>query len=85
MKFDNKAIEKLNSEFGNKSPQDILEWSVKEMGNNIALATSFQAQGMVLIDMLMKIDNNARIFTVDTGRLNPDLRCTRCGTFQIQQ
>ena len=72
MKFDSNKIKALNEKFINKTPQDILEWCVKELGQNIALATSFQAQGMVLIDMLMKIDNNARIFTVDTGRLNQE-------------
>ncbi len=70
MEFDSNKIKALNKEFSKKTPRDILEWCVKELGQNIALATSFQAQGMVLIDMLMKIDNNARIFTVDTGRLN---------------
>lgn len=70
MKFDSSEIKSLNEKFSNKTPQDILEWCIRELGQNIALATSFQAQGMVLIDMLMKIDNKARIFTVDTGRLN---------------
>ena len=70
MDFDSKKIKALNDELSKMSPEDILKWCVKELGQNIALATSFQAQGMVLIDMLMKIDNSARIFTVDTGRLN---------------
>ena len=72
MKFDSIKIKALNEKFRNKTPQDILEWCVEELGQDIALATSFQAQGMVLIDMLMKIDKNARIFTVDTGRLNQE-------------
>lgn len=70
MKFDSNTIKSLNEEFSNKTPRNILEWCIKELNQNIALATSFQAQGMVLVDMLMRIDNNARIFTVDTGRLN---------------
>ena len=65
-------IKKLNDEFADKSPEEILQWCVDEIHPNIALASSFQAQGMVLIDMLMKINNNARIFTVDTGRLNQE-------------
>ena len=72
VKFDSNAIKELNKKFSNKTPEEILEWCIKELGQDIALATSFQAQGMVLIDMLMKIDNNARIFTVDTGRLNQE-------------
>lgn len=70
MKFESNTIKSLNEEFSNKTPRNILEWCIKELNQNIALATSFQAQGMVLVDMLMRIDNNARIFTVDTGRLN---------------
>jgi len=70
LKFESNTIKSLNEEFSNKTPRNILEWCIKELNQNIALATSFQAQGMVLVDMLMRIDNNARIFTVDTGRLN---------------
>lgn len=72
MKLDNATIKNLNEEFKSKSPEEILEWSIGKLHQNIAIATSFQSQGMVLIDMAMKIDNNARIFTVDTGRLNKE-------------
>ncbi|MGI9535338.1 MAG: phosphoadenylyl-sulfate reductase [Thermodesulfobacteriota bacterium] len=65
-------IKNLNDEFVDKTPEDILKWCVDELHPNISLATSFQAQGMVLIDMLMKINNEARIFTIDTGRLNQE-------------
>jgi phosphoadenosine phosphosulfate reductase len=72
LKFNSKDIKNLNDEFNDKTPQEILEWCVKELHPNISMATSFQAQGMVVIDMLMKIDNKARIFTLDTGRLNQE-------------
>ena len=69
----NKAdVKDLNREFSDKSTEDILKWCVDEIHPNISLATSFQSQGMVLIDMLMKINNEARIFTIDTGRLNQE-------------
>ena len=64
MKFNSKDNKNLNDEFKDKTPQEILEWCVKELHPNISLATSFQAQGMILIDMLMKTDSRARIFTV---------------------
>ena len=70
--MDESKIENLNDEFSDKSPEDILMWCVDKLHPNIALATSFQAQGMVLIDMLMKINGDARIFTIDTGRLNQE-------------
>jgi len=72
LKFNSKDIKNLNDEFKDKTPQEILEWCVKELHPNISLATSFQAQGMILIDMLMKTDSRARIFTLDTGRLNQE-------------
>ena len=72
MRFTKEQVEKLNTEFKNKSPEDVLSWTIENLHPNVALATSFQVQGVVLIDMLMKISNEARIFTLDTGRLNQE-------------
>lgn len=38
----------------------------------IALASSFSIEDAALIDMLMKIRKDARVFALDTGRLNPE-------------
>lgn len=67
-----KYVESLNDKFSDGSPEDILRWCFDEFHPNIALATSFQAQGMVLIDMFMNISREARIFTIDTGRLDQE-------------
>lgn len=64
------AAEKFQ-EFENKSPQEILEWALKTYPK-IALASSFGAEDVVVIDMMMKINPKARVFTLDTGRLNPE-------------
>ena len=41
----------------------------------LALACSFQKEEAVLIDMLLKLEPSARVFTIDTGRALPrDLR-----------
>ena len=52
------------------SAQGVLEWAVKTFAPRIALASSFGAEDIVLIDMLTRIDRNARIFALDTGRLH---------------
>ena len=66
-------IEKLSEEFESRSPQEILEWSIKNFGTKIGLASSFGAEDVVLIDMMVKIDKtNTKIFTLDTGRLNKE-------------
>lgn len=72
MNFTEKEINELNKGFEKSKPEDVLRWALDELHPGIALATSFQASGMVLIDMLMKINSDARIFTLDTGRLNQE-------------
>ena len=50
------------------------------IGRELAIATSFQAEGMVLLDMAWRIDPGIRVITVDSGRLPPgDLRPDRSG------
>ena len=69
MKFSEEEVERLNGEFEGSSPRDMLEWASRNLGSGVALATSFQVQGMALLDMLVGTDPRARIFTLDTGRL----------------
>lgn len=64
-------IERLNKEFETKTPQELLEWGLKEFHPCIALAWS-GAEDVAVVDMLVKINPKARIFTLDTGRLNPE-------------
>jgi thioredoxin-dependent adenylylsulfate APS reductase len=52
------------------SPQEILTWSLKNFQPRIALSCSFGApEGLVLLDMMHRIDPAARVFVIDTGRL----------------
>ncbi len=66
------AIAKKAQELEGKSAQEILAWALETYGSKIALASSFGAEDVVLIDMMAKINPKARIFTLDTGRLNPE-------------
>lgn len=52
-----------------KTAQEILIWADETFGNKVAIASSFSAEDVVLIDMMTKINPKARIFTLDTGRL----------------
>ena len=51
------------------SATDLLAKALDDFGPAFAIATSFQDEGMVLIDMAMKISPRVRVVTVDTGRL----------------
>lgn len=52
-----------------KTPQEILAWALDKYHPSLSLASSFGAEDVVLIDMLTKIRPDARVFTLDTGRL----------------
>ena len=52
--------------------QEALGWMLKTYGQGMAIASSFGAEDVVLIDMAVKLEPGARIFTLDTGRLNQE-------------
>ena len=62
-------IDKLNEVFEDKSPQEILEYFLSAYKGKIALASSMSIEDQVLTDMILSIDKDAKIFTIDTGRL----------------
>jgi phosphoadenosine phosphosulfate reductase len=57
------------AELESRSAQELLAWALREFHPRIALAASFGAEDVVLIDMLVQLDPRARVFTLDTGRL----------------
>ncbi len=65
-------INSLNEQFRGKTPQEILEYFLNEYGDKAALSSSFGAEDQVLTDMLLKLNKEANIFTLDTGRLHPE-------------
>lgn len=65
-------VQQVNQEFENKSPEAVLRWGLDRFHPRIALASSFGAEDVVLIDMLWRINAQARVFTLDTLRLNTE-------------
>lgn len=66
-------LEKLADEFESKSAQEVLKWALDTFGTRIALASSFGAEDVAVIDMMVKVDKNrTRVFTLETGRLNQE-------------
>ncbi len=55
-----------------KEAQDIVRWAIEQFGDRVALASSFGAEDVVLIHMMTQVTPKPRIFTLDTGRLNPE-------------
>ena len=52
------------------SPEQILSWAVENFHPHMAVSCSFgNPDGLVLIDMLHRIEPGLRVYTLDTGRL----------------
>ncbi len=58
-------------QFESAPAAEVLSWCIGTYGKAFAIATSFQKEGMVIIDLATRIDPQVRVFTLDTGRL-PD-------------
>jgi phosphoadenosine phosphosulfate reductase len=49
--------------------EEVLHWGFSEFGSRFAVVTSFQKEGMVLVDMAARMGSSVRVITLDTGRL----------------
>ena len=70
--LDDAEAGELAVEFDDQPPEALLGWAFERFGSRIALCTSFQAEGMVLLDMAWRVDPKVRVFTIDTGRLHQE-------------
>jgi phosphoadenosine phosphosulfate reductase len=67
--IERRETEDLTQRFASEPAETLLAWALERWGSQLALCTSFQAEGMVILDMAWRIDPNLRVFSVDTGRL----------------
>jgi len=67
--LDDLEVGELAVEYDDRDPEDVLEWAIKRFGDRFAVMTSFQADGMAIIDMAHQINPKVRVLTVDTGRM----------------
>ena len=54
------------------SAEEVVARMVERFHPRLVLASSFQQEESVLIDLLLRVEPNARIFTLDTGVLFPE-------------
>jgi len=62
-------LQEKNKKLSDSSPQEILSWAFEEFKDKLFFASSFGAEDVAIIDMISKINPNALIITLDTGRL----------------
>jgi phosphoadenosine phosphosulfate reductase len=68
------VVEELRSGvLESKDSIEILTWSIERFHPRLALSCSFgDPEGMVLLDMMHRIEPSSRVFVLDTGRLNQE-------------
>jgi phosphoadenosine phosphosulfate reductase len=47
----------------------VIQTCISEFGDSLVVLTSFQREGMVIIDMVMNVNHSIPVLTIDTGRL----------------
>ena len=67
--LEEKTPQPILSDWDSHNPQDILSRALSRWHPRIAVVTSFQMAGMVLLDMCYQIRTDVRVITIDTGRL----------------
>ncbi len=53
-------------------PEEILAWGLERFGDAIALASSFGAEDVALIDLASRVQKDFHVFTLDTDFLFPE-------------
>ncbi|MBV9489777.1 MAG: phosphoadenylyl-sulfate reductase [Verrucomicrobia bacterium] len=62
-------LPRLNAEFAQAGPGELLRWAQDRFGARAAIGTSFQASGLVLLHHAATQGLTLRCFTIDTGLL----------------
>lgn len=54
------------------SAERALAWALERFRGRIVLCTSFQMEGLVALDLAVRLDPRVRVITIDTGRLHEE-------------
>ena len=71
--MDGAQITELNKRFEGVPAEEAMAYFLDRYRGRIALSSSMGAEDQVLTDMILRIDPSVRIFTLDTGRMFPEV------------
>jgi phosphoadenosine phosphosulfate reductase len=63
---------RLNTRLEHDTAENIVTWAVENFGSGLAIGTSFGASGLVLMDLVLRVQPDADIFYIDTGYFFPE-------------
>ncbi|CAF0696325.1 phosphoadenylyl-sulfate reductase [Candidatus Methylacidithermus pantelleriae] len=71
--LDDLEVGEIGLFYEDQEPEKLLSWAFERFGvDRVGFVTSFQLEGMVLLDMGWRLNPSLRVFTLDTGRLPPE-------------
>ena len=62
-------LKSLNGQLKGKSAEEIIRWAADRFGSEVAFASSFGVEDVVVIEMIARVAPEIKVFTLDTGRL----------------
>ncbi len=65
-------LEQVQSQAEAWRPEEILGWTFARFGKDVAIASGFGVEGMVLLDLASRVRRDFRVFTLDTEFLFPE-------------
>ena len=73
-KMDSATLEQLRSGvLESRDSIELLDWAIEKFHPRLALSCSFgDPEGMVLLDMMHRIEARSRVFVLDTGRMHQE-------------
>jgi phosphoadenosine phosphosulfate reductase len=65
-------LEQLKAGAESWKPEEVLRWAFASFGEDVAMATGFGVEGMVLLDIASRVNPDLKVFTGDTDFLFPE-------------
>src|SRR3972149_10203746 len=76
--YDAKELARKSLALEDRAPEEVVGWAVDEFFPDLTLACSFGGpSGMVLVDMISRIEPKVEVFYLDTDFLFPETYATR--------
>ena len=70
-------LQQISLQFEGSTPQQILQWGIQHFNGELALATSFGPQSIVLAHLLSQMEGQITYFFIDTSVLFPETYALR--------
>jgi phosphoadenosine phosphosulfate reductase len=62
-------LETWNEQFSFAKPEEVIAWALNYFAKRISFSTSMGSEDQAILHMIAGIDKNAKVLTLDTGRL----------------